>query len=249
MEKTLTGVTHYPVNSNQVNAQQEMPVSHIAGCLIDAASRHAEKWGFGFDDLMVTNRVWVLARLAFDMERYPKVNDTLTVETWVEGVNKHFSTRNFRMLDQNGEVIGYGRSVWSMIDFDTRASVSLIGDDNIGNDIGQLIQDLPCPIAPPGRIASVKEGEREDYRVRVSDLDVNRHMTSARYIDHLLDMFSLHQFDKHRVARFEVQYMNEALYDEEVELLKEATAEEGVYVLEMRNATGTSLCKCKCTFK
>ena len=243
MKNNFTGVTHYPVNSNQVNAQQEMPVSLVAGCLIDAASRHAEKWGFGFRHLIKNNHAWVLARLAFEMERYPKVDEVLTVETWVEGINKHFSSRNFRMLDQNLNVIGYGRSIWSVIDFDSRESVDLTCYDGIE----KLTQDLPCPIERPGRIPSVREGEREAYRVRVSDLDVNRHMTSARYIDHLLDLFPLRQFDENRVARFEVQYMTEALYDENVVLLKEPTA-QGAYLLEMRNAAENTLCKCKCLF-
>ncbi|MEG1378069.1 MAG: thioesterase [Bacteroidales bacterium] len=243
MKTNFTGITHYPVNSNQVNAQQEMPVSMVAQCLIDAASRHAEKWEFGFRHLIQNNHAWVLARLAFEMERYPKVDDVLTVETWVEGVNKHFSSRNFRMLDQNLNVIGYGRSIWSVIDFETRESVDLAGYETIV----KLAQDLPCPIERPGRIGSVKTETGVPYRVQVSDLDINRHMTSARYIDHLLDLFSLTQFDENRVARFEVQYLNEALYDENVLLLKEAAA-QGEYILEMRNESGISLCKCKCVF-
>ncbi|MEG0994090.1 MAG: thioesterase [Bacteroidales bacterium] len=243
MKTNFTGITHYPVNSNQVNAQQEMPVSMVAQCLIDAASRHAEKWEFGFRHLIQNNHAWVLARLAFEMERYPKVDDVLTVETWVEGVNKHFSSRNFRMLDQNLNVIGYGRSIWSVIDFETRESVDLAGYETIV----KLAQDLPCPIERPGRIGSVKTETGVPYRVQVSDLDINRHMTSARYIDHLLDLFSLTQFDENRVARFEVQYLNEALYDENVLLLKEAAA-QGEYILEMRNESGISLCKCKSVF-
>lgn len=239
----ITGVTHYPINSNQVNAQQEMPVSMVAQCLIDAASRHAEKWHFGFRDLIKNNHAWVLARLAFEMNRYPKVDEVLTVETWVEGVNKHFSSRNFRMLDQNLNVIGYGRSIWSVIDFASRESVDLAGYETIG----KLVQELPCPIERPGRINNVKDEMPRPYRVQVSDLDINRHMTSARYIDHLLDLFSLEQFDNNRVARFEVQFLNEALYGENVLLMKEPT-DNNQYILEMRNENGTTLCKCKTVF-
>ena len=243
MKANFTGITHYPVNSNQVNAQKELPVSAMAAYLIDAASRHAEKWGFGFRHLIQNNHAWVLARLAFEVERYPQVDEVLTVETWVEGINKHFSTRNFRMLDQNLNIIGYGRSVWSVIDFNTRESVDL----SCYGVIERLVQDSACPIERPGRIPPVKVEQGRHYRVQVSDLDINRHMTSARYIDHLLDLFSLDKFDQNRVGRFEVQFLNEALYDENVVLLKEKLKQDES-ILEMRNETGASLCKCKSIF-
>ncbi|MGL4292704.1 MAG: acyl-[acyl-carrier-protein] thioesterase [Bacteroidales bacterium] len=243
LKKSSAGVHHYPVYSNQVNAQKELPVSMLVQHLIDAASRDAEKWGFGFRHLISNNHAWVLARLAFEIERYPMVDDTLTIETWVEGVNKHFTSRNFRLLDQNLNVLGYGRSVWSVIDFQTRESVDL----SIYEDIGKRIQDLPCPIEKPGRISPIKSEEARIYRVEVSDLDINRHMTSSRYIDHLLDLFTLEKFDQNRIARFEVQYLSEALYNENLHLFKEKT-KENEYVLEMRNDAGISMCKCKCFF-
>lgn len=243
--KHRIGITHYPVSSNLANAQQQISVSSVVECIIDAASRHAERWGFGYHDLKANNHAWVLARLAFEMSRYPRVDETLTIETWVESINKRFSTRNFRLLDQNLNVVGFARSVWSIIDFTTRRGVDLTAYDAIG----KLEEDLPCPIDPPGRINV--SGEHvdvcQDYRVSVSDLDINRHMTSARYIEHLLDLFSLERFDTQIVERFEVQYLNEARYGDAVALLRQQTSEHA-FELEMKRDDGTSLCKCKCLF-
>lgn len=244
MKQEYLGVTHYPVYSNEVNPQAEMPVWKVAECLIDAASRHAEKWGFGYRHLIASGHAWVLARLAFEMKRYPKVDEILTVETWVEGCNKHFSSRNFRMKDENGEILGYGRSIWSIIDYHTRESVNLLDR----KEIGELAQDIPCPIDRPGRIPAVSDANPESYRIRLSDLDVNRHLTTSRYITHLLDLFPLELFDKERIHRFEIHFLNEVLYNEEVLLLKQPS-QEGEYVLEMQHKEqGTPCCKCKCVF-
>ena len=108
-------------------------------------------------------------------------------------------------------------------------------------------EDYPCPIERPGRISAVADENPEDYRVRISDLDVNRHLTTTQYIAHLLDRFPLEKFDEERVDRFEVQFLNEVLYDERVLLLKQKI-EKGEYALEMRNEQGVSCCKCKCVF-
>lgn len=243
MKNQFTGITHYPVYSNEVNAQAELPVWRIVECLIDAASRHAEKNGFGYRNLIANGEAWVLARLAVDMKRYPGVDETLTVETWVEGCNKHFSSRNFKMTDEAGEVIGYGRSVWSVINFTTRESSDLLKYEGIS----RYITDLSCPIERPGRIPAVSDERPEAYRIRVSDLDINRHLTTAKYISHLLDLFPLETFDRETIHRFEIQFVNEVLYDEQV-ILSKQLIHQGEYALEMKNEAGTVCCKCRCVF-
>ena len=65
MKKDLIGTTTYTVYSNEANAQAEMPVWQVVNCLLDAASRHAEQHGFGYQALKSNNEIWVLARLVF----------------------------------------------------------------------------------------------------------------------------------------------------------------------------------------
>ena len=119
------GKKEYKIYSNNVNAQAEMPVSQVAEMLIDSASRHAENNGFGYANLINNNHSWVLLRLVFELSHYPKVNDTVVVETWVEGFNKHFTSRNFKILTSDGEVLGYARSIWTVINMETRDAVDL----------------------------------------------------------------------------------------------------------------------------
>jgi medium-chain acyl-[acyl-carrier-protein] hydrolase len=71
------------------------------------------------------NYTWVLSRLVIDMKRMPTEGDSLSIETWIEHVSTVFTTRNFRLSDASGEVIGYAASTWAAIDMDTRRSVSL----------------------------------------------------------------------------------------------------------------------------
>ena len=209
----------------------------------DSASRHAETGGFGFQDLIKENHRWVLARLAVEMNRYPKVDEDIAVETWVENINKIFTSRNFKITDSENNVIGYSRSIWSVINFDTRQ----VADLSTYKGIGEYLLDQDCPIDAPSKIGKVNDEEPEIYRVRVSDLDVNRHLTSAKYIDHLLDRFSLETFDKKRVKRFEIQYINEVMYDEKISILKEEVSEDN-YTLEIKNEAGETCSKSRCVF-
>ncbi len=49
-------------------------------------------------------------------------------------------------------------------------------------------------------------------------MDVNRHVNSSRYIELLLNQWSLDFHDHNRLTRFEIAYIHEAHYDEEVEV-------------------------------
>lgn len=239
----LTGKSDYPVRTYEANAQAELPVSQVVQYLIDAASLHAENNGFGYRSLISEGRAWVLARLAVEMVRYPRIDETMTIETWVESYNKHFTTRNYKMTDQKGAVLGYGRSFWLVIDFKSRESVDLTEYGAIAG----YCQSMECPAAKPGRIDPLKSAPVDTYRVRVSDLDVNCHMTSAKYISHLLDLFPLEKFDRQRIGRFEIHFMNEARYGEEVQLVCEDKGDD-CYELEMRNTKGVPICRCRTVF-
>ena len=59
------------------------------------------------------------------------------------------------------------------------------------------------------------------HRVGYIDIDLNRHVNSVKYIEHLLDLFDLDRYDRQRVHRFEISYANEARYGTPLQLLKE----------------------------
>ena len=215
----------------------------IAEALINAASYHALSLGVGFPDLIKNNHIWVLARMAFEMKRYPKAKEDLVIETWVEGYNKHFTSRNMRMLTSEGEELGFCRTIWSILDFDTREPQDLTNYIGIAN----CAFESPCPIEKPGRIPSANDDDPEIFKVKYSDLDVNRHMTSSKYIEHMLDCFDLETFDNKIVGRFEIQYINEALYNEEIKIYKQKIKEDE-FIIEMRNNNDNALCKCRIIF-
>ena len=76
--------------------------------------------------LNTVNKTWVLSRLAIEMEEMPKAYDKFFVETWVDSALKSFTSRNFKVIGETGHVYGYGKSVWAMIDLDTRQPADIL---------------------------------------------------------------------------------------------------------------------------
>lgn len=80
----------YTVEPAEGNGQQELPLTLLAKRILEVATLHAESWGVGYSTLIKNRQVWVLSRLTVEMYRYPLINEHYTLQTWIEGYNKHF---------------------------------------------------------------------------------------------------------------------------------------------------------------
>lgn len=240
MDKQHIASFPYYVDPPQSNGQGEVPLTLLVRWLLDSATCHAEQLDIGYSTLIRSNKVWVLARLAVEMTSYPKIREHVKVETWVEDVNKHFSTRNFCFSGDNGVVYGYARTVWSVIDLDSRTSVDLTSF----NYFGQYSDSRECPIERPAKIRPVESEHPVSYRVKQSDIDLNRHVNSVKYIEHVLDIFPLQVYDENMISRFEINYISEARFGEELFLhCVKNDKEENVF--EIKNNESGTLCRGK----
>ena len=79
--------------------------------------------------LLTIQRSWVLSRLAIEMDEMPEMYTKFNVETWVESAMRYFTSRNFRVVGEDGKVFGYGRSIWAMIDTESRQPTDIFSID------------------------------------------------------------------------------------------------------------------------
>ena len=209
----------------------------IGNYLMHAASNHASKRGFGFSDMTEKNAAWVLSRLAIEINRYPVMSEPVTIYTWIDEVGRLFTNRCFEIIDSTGASITYARSIWAAINLQTRRPAPL--------DIEALsvyMTDRPCPIEKPGKIAAIEtESEGVPYQVKYSDLDINGHFNSVKFMEHFLDLFELDLFREKEVKRFEISYLSEGQYGMPLTLHKKET-EPDKYTMAICNE-GKAICR------
>ena len=150
-----------------------------------------------------------------EVYRYPRINESYTLKTWIETYNRRFSERNFVFTSGEGEVLGYMRTVWVPMDFARRtvAELSQFGVDSFP------VADIDCPIAKTPRIGALPDdASAESYAFRYCDLDFNRHVNTVRYLDLILNHWSLEHYDSHTAARVDLLFHHECHFGETVEL-------------------------------
>ena len=233
------GSFQYHIDTRLVDYNGQLSLPMLANQLILSASNHALTRGFGFGEMQGHNSTWVLSRLVVELDTFPRLDDSLTIRTWVEEVGRLFTNRCFVLENTAGQTIGYARSIWAAIDVETRKPIDL----SQLTDLSNYVHDAPCPIAKPGKVQSAEANTTgELYTVRYSDLDINGHLTSYKYVEHMLNLFDLEWHQTHTIKRFEIAYMAEGRYGMQLSIHKKEIAPEQ-YVLSICGADGKAICR------
>ncbi|HPW90355.1 MAG TPA: thioesterase [Paludibacteraceae bacterium] len=240
MEKQRFEFFIYP---QEVDYTKRMTLTALGGCLLNAAGLAASEKGFGMESMHAQGLAWVVSRLAIEMEHYPTQYEKITIETWVHDCGKLVTTRNFVIFNERGEQLGKATSLWSMIDFATRRPVNLQEKTDLSDAIiaGNPIMEAPI------RLDELHVEPIDTHTVRYSDIDFNKHTNSMKYIEWMLNTFNLAQFEHRILARFDVNYTHEALFGEQIAIVRDEKGDE-IY-FDLKSSTGRSLCKTRMVFK
>ena len=197
--------------------------------LLNAAGRHSHNRGWGIDQLNEKHYTWVLSRLSIELTEMPAQYEHVEVETWVESVMKLFTERNFLIRNaDDGRIYGYARSIWAMIDVETRQPSNLL--ELKGGDILNYVipaEEKPCPIAKFGRTVRFSNEPYRAIPTYYSDVDINGHINSVKYIEHILDLFPREQFEHCFIQRFDIAYKTESYLGDTLTFFTEEIPEEG----------------------
>jgi acyl-ACP thioesterase len=230
-------------------------MGHLGNHMLNAADFHSTARGFGMQYLMSINRSWVLSRLAIEMTEMPKQYTKFNVETWVESAMRYFTSRNFAVVgtspdpSQGGEprVHGYGRSIWAMIDTESRQPTDIYAIDN--GAINQwIVNDKECPIDKGGRVKMSDDAKLvRTIDTYYNDVDINGHINSVKYIEHVLDLWDMAWYKEHGIKRFEIAYVAEAHAGDKLSFYME---EENASTFNVRivRGDGTECCRSKIVF-
>ncbi len=224
-------------------------MGHLGNSMLNAAGFHAEDRYFGMSYLNSIHRTWVLSRMAIEMDEMPLAHTEFDVETWIEAAMKYFTSRNFKILSRDGsKVYGYGRSIWAMINTDTRQPVDLLSiHDGVINDY--VDTETQCPIAPSSRVKMSKDAEQiRSIQTYYNDVDVNGHVNSIKYIEHVLDLFDLDWYRNYRLKRFEIAYVAESHQGDKLHFYKELT-QENEYAIRITKGVSEEVEVVRCLVK
>ncbi len=210
MSENKVGTYRFVAEPFHCDFSGKLTMSVLGNHLLNCAGFHAADRGFGIATLNENHYTWVLSRLAVELENMPCQYEGFSIQTWVENVYRLFTDRNFAILDKEGKAVGYARSVWAMISMETRKPADLLTLH--GGSITDYVCDKECPISKPGRIKVTEKTPVSEYQTRYSDIDINGHVNSIKYIEHILDLFPIEFFKEKYEEKLYVSFSRVGLY-------------------------------------
>lgn len=232
------------VYPQEIDGNEQLRLSSLESYLLNTAGLAAEENGFGAVEMIRQGITWVLSGLSIEMKCLPKQYEPFVIETWVEDYGRLLTTRHFAVYNKQGEEIGAACSQWALIDIHSRRPVNL----QTHQELVRFASGEPGRIDKPERIKALTDAvEVAQHKVSYSDIDYNNHTNSMKYVEWMLDTYPLEKLYQHRIRRFDINYLREALFGEEVHIFRSACGEGDE--IDIRNAEGTSLCKAHIQFE
>lgn len=201
------------VHSYDVDFNGRATSATLCRHFLEAAWNHAEALGVGFSHLGSQGKFWVLSRLRLEARRYPAWGSVGTLRTWPRTPSALFAMRDFEVLDDAGAVLVAASSAWVVLDEASKRPQRVarlfpgLKDLNGRAALARDPEKLPdCEVWDGHSLASV----------RYSDIDVNGHVGSSRYIGWMLDAYPFEHHRAHWVRVLEINYLGETVAGEEL---------------------------------
>lgn len=181
------------VRLTEVDQNQRMTLTGILNAFQDCSTFHSEDLGAGMDYLKRRERMWVLRFWQIQVFRYPRLAEHIRVGTWPYEFGRMTGGRNFRLMDEDGNMAACADSTWVFMD--TRRMRPAYVDKEVIETYRQeprLLMEKGGAIRIPEKLT-----EEEPFVIHSRHLDVNHHVNNGQYVqlaaEYLPEGFRIHQ--------------------------------------------------------
>ncbi|NHJ38742.1 MAG: hypothetical protein FK731_01825 [Asgard group archaeon] len=196
----------------EITNSEEVKFTSIVDYLQQIAYEHAFNLGLSFQQTFKQNLTWYLLRYYIVMKNYPKLNDLLTVRSWVARSDTKYTLREFQILNQSGELLCLATTSWLLFNFRKRQQVDHKKHFSYVpvRDERAIVYNYP-KLALPKKVDS-----KAEFKVRLSDLDLNNHVNNRIYIDWALESMPIKYLKNYQINEIEISFKGQAFHKDNI---------------------------------
>ncbi len=174
----------------------------------DIAGMHSNSVNFGLNDIKKTNYTWVLLNWKVRVFKRPLYASTIHVETWGRNATKLYTFRDFKMYDDNNELVAIATSKWVLLNASTMSLEKLKPEilEKYGMEDIKVFENEPeiDKLSIPQNYENV-----HCYTVQRRDIDINNHMHNSIFLDLAYEILPDDVYDNCSFNNFEIMYKKE----------------------------------------
>jgi acyl-ACP thioesterase len=213
----LSLTKYFTVTSADTDMFGRLKLSKLCDYLIQSAISSADNLGFGLKFLQKEQLFWVLSRLTVIIEKQLNWYDELETETWPKTIEGPLYIRDFIVRDKKQNIVSKGTSGWLAVDAKTVRPKIING---IITDVFYSLKDKHAVKELPEKIPFMENGEKTEIQTVYFDFDINKHVTTTRYIDWIMNQFTIDFHEKNYPKKLHINFLKEIKPNEKIQLLK-----------------------------
>jgi medium-chain acyl-[acyl-carrier-protein] hydrolase len=214
---------------------------NLLAYLLNSAWNHANGTSYGFEELSERNLMWVLIKIQLAVKRQPKWGEQITIETWGKRIERLYALRDFACISASGEKLISATSSWMILD---RTSGRPQRFDQTTDHFAWQPEreEIETDLAKVQATSTGREIAR--FRVLFSDMDVNRHVNSAKYLQWMVDAHSQEHLEANEPESIELSFLSEAMPNDEVAVFSGKSGDHELCSVR-RTRGGEELCRAR----
>lgn len=161
-----------------------LTLSMLVNILMDVSEKHSAYLGTGEDVVKGLGYNWIILHYEFQIEKMPKVNDRVEIETIATEYNKLFTYRDFIVRDKDNNEIITVKTTFALMDLEKR-KMARLPEEIIAPYEATYSKRIRRNIKP--QPVDFDRANQKVYNVRYFDIDSNNHVNNSQYINWLLD--------------------------------------------------------------
>ncbi|MDP4117149.1 MAG: thioesterase [Bacteroidota bacterium] len=201
------------VRALDVDTYNRFKLSSVFSYLTDISAAAAENINVGFHHLRDNNLFWALSWVKVKILNYPKYEDEIKIKTWHKGYNRLFAMRDLLFFDNSNNAFCKVTTAWLIVQLDNRkilppAYLDIPAESQNKED---ALTELPRKMPAGMDMKNVY-----NRAIRFSDVDFNKHVNNATYINFILDAYPHTFFEKNNIKTFEISFNSEISAGDEI---------------------------------
>ncbi|MCD7948717.1 MAG: thioesterase [Erysipelotrichaceae bacterium] len=190
------------VDFGDVDYMGEYRLNNILDEFARIATVHATEYGL-WNDAMAKTYGWVVAKQSLYLKEPIKYKDIIELSTTFSN-STFVSFPRYYFIKRNNQQIGFGTSIWTLIDIEKRR---IVAPKRIGIQVpqGDLLKlELPKDIQ-----IDISLHHIQTRQVSYSDVDINQHMNNVRYLEWVLDLIDYNIYKQYFICELHILYKKE----------------------------------------
>ncbi|MGD9909022.1 MAG: acyl-[acyl-carrier-protein] thioesterase [Candidatus Izemoplasmatales bacterium] len=182
----------FRIEQSEVGPEGYILLDSLQRRIQNISDEHGYLLGFGFDDMKKRGFFWVVSRLMVEIKQMPRLNDMLTIETFLTPPTGAGINRYYQLFNSEGLCLITGVAKWSVVSNETLKLVKTNQLDFVTNlQFSKEAIEFSNEGLKRIDFPSDQEVILKSLVVKQEDLDFNNHVNNTIYVKYIRDLFGI----------------------------------------------------------